>query len=92
MSESPTTVSARFYVAQVNKSAYSKGYEPTRAVILQAATRGEENKSWAQATPSGRIEMNINNGPAGQWFEEHLGEDIAVSFSVAEEAPPTQYR
>jgi hypothetical protein len=88
-----SNVIARFYVAKVEKSAYGgPGTVSQRSVTLQAATRGEENKSWAQATPSGRIEMHINNGPAGEWFEDHLGEDIAVSFAVAEEAPPTQYR
>lgn len=86
-------VVARFYVAKVEKSAYGgPGTEPQRSVTLQAATRGEENKSWAQATPSGQITMHINNGAAGAWFEEHLGADIAVSFAAAEEAPPTQYR
>lgn len=85
------SVIARFYIAEVSKTAYSKEYEPQRKVVLRAATRGEENKSWAQATPAGSIEMNINNGTAGQWFEEHLGEDIAVSFSLAEKAGPTTF-
>jgi len=87
-----SAVIARFYVAEVAKSAYSPGMEPQRKVTLQAATRGEENKSWAQATPSGRIEMHINNGAAGQWFEDHLGKDVSITFSTADEAPPTQYR
>lgn len=85
------SVIARFYVAKVEKHAYTPGMTPQRAVTLQAATRGEENKSWAQATPSGQITMHINNGAAGQWFEEMLGRDVAVSFSTAEEAGPTNF-
>lgn len=85
------SVIARFYVAEVTKSAYSSLAEPQRKVTLRAATRGEENKSWAQATPSGTIELLINNGPAGLWFEENLGGDITITFAVAEEAPPTRY-
>jgi len=86
-----TTVAARFYVAEVHKKAYGgPGTEPQRDVKLQAATRGEENKSWAQYTPSGWITMTVN-GPAGEWFEENLGRDIAVSFAVAEEAGPTKF-
>lgn len=88
---SDTTVVARFYVAEVHKAAYAKGYEPTRKVILRAATRGEENKAWAQATPSGTLEVLVNNGDAGRWFEEHLGDDLELRFAVAEPAGPTQY-
>lgn len=84
------SVIARFYIAEITKSAYGLS-EPSRKVTLRAATRGEENKSWAQATPSGTIEMLINNGAAGSWFEEHLGEDIAISFELAEKAEPTRY-
>lgn len=83
-------VIARFYVAEVKKIAYGGG-TPQCAVVLQAATRGEENKSWAAATPSGRVEMHINNGPAGEWFEAMLGKDVAITFAEAEEAPPTRY-
>lgn len=86
----PMSVIARFFIAEINKKAYSLGTEPQRDVVLQAATRGEENKSWAQYTPSGRITLTVN-GPAGSWFEEHLGEDIAITFEIAEKAGPTQY-
>jgi hypothetical protein len=87
-----TRVAARFYIAKVEKFAYGgPGSVSQRSVTLQAATRGEENKSWAQATPSGQITMHINNGDAGAWFDEHLGEDIAVSFSLAPEAGPTKF-
>lgn len=85
-------VVARFYVAKVEKTAYTPGMPPQRGVTLQAATRGEENKSWAQATPAGQVTMHINNGAAGEWFEENLGKDVMITFAAAEEAPPTQYR
>lgn len=84
------SVIARFYVAEVTKSAYSSLAEPQRKVTLRAATRGEENKSWAQYTPAGRITLTVN-GPAGEWFESMLGRDVAITFREAAEAPPTQY-
>jgi hypothetical protein len=85
-------VNARFFVAELSKKAYGgpNSESAQRDVVLQAATRGEENKSWAQYTPSGRITMTIN-GPAGEWFESMLGRDVAVQFTEAEEAGPTQY-
>jgi hypothetical protein len=91
-----SNVIARFYVAKVEKFAYGgPGTVSQRSVTLQVATRGEENKTWAQATPSGQITMHINNGAAGEWFEEMLGHDVAVTFSVAEDPlpppRPTQY-
>lgn len=85
-------VVARFYVAEMKKIAYGgPGTTPQTAVVLQAATRGEENKAWAQATPSGQVTMHINNGAAGEWFEQMLGKDVTITFAEAAEAPPTRY-
>jgi hypothetical protein len=70
-------VLARFYVQQVTRYAHAPGQV---SVTLQAVCRGEENKTWAAATPSGQITMNVNNGSAGGWFAERLGKDIAITF------------
>ena len=48
---------------------------------LLPATRGELNKAWASATPSGEITMTIGNPVAASWFEAMLGKDVAITFS-----------
>lgn len=70
-------VEARFYVAEFTKRSYQQGHS---TVILQASTRGPENKTWAKATPSGRIELTINNPDASAWFEARLGKDLTLEF------------
>lgn len=76
-------VQARFYVAEITQQAYG-GYAPPAPagkVVLQPSTKGEENKEWASATPSGRIEMTIRSGPAFEFFQERIGKDIAITFN-----------
>jgi hypothetical protein len=69
-------VKARFYVNQVAKNA--TGYS---TVTMSPSTKGEENKDWAKYTPSGSIQLTINpETSAGQWFEDHLGDDISITF------------
>ena len=80
-------VVARFYVAQITKVA-GGGYAPPAprgTVTLRAVARGEENKAWASATPSGTVEMTIINSPAFVWFEERVGKDVAITFEDAPE-------
>jgi hypothetical protein len=79
-------VAARFYVAEITQSAY--GPKGAAAVKLQAVSRGDQNKDWASATPSGTITMQINNAPAAQWFFDRLGEDVSVTFEAAKVAHP----
>lgn len=71
------TVTARFYVDAVTKRAYNPGHVE---VVLKAAGRGEQNKTWAQWTPSGELKMQINNPPAAAFFEQRLGKDIEMTF------------
>lgn len=80
-------VAARFYVASVEKHAYASGQKPNGVVKLRASTRGDQNKAWAAATPSGDITMFVGNPVAFEWFEEQLvaGRDIALTFEVAPE-------
>ena len=84
-------VTARFYVSEVIHRAYA----PDQAQIkLQASTRGEENKAWATATPSGSIEMSINNPDAAAFFTSRLGQDVALTFESLGAAKyyPTPYQ
>lgn len=60
-------VRAKFYVTEVTKTA-SKGGK----VKLSAAARGARNAEWASATPSGSMELQINNPPAFGFFERLL--------------------
>jgi len=80
------TVQARFYVNAITKRPMgAPGYArpaPLVEVDLIPATRGEENKQWASATPSGQIKMTIGNPEAAAWFEAMLGEDIAITFEA----------
>lgn len=71
------SVSARFFVAEVTRFAYNPG---ATKVVLRASTRGEENKAWSSATPSGTIELNITNPAASEWFEKRIGQDTALVF------------
>lgn len=73
------SVRARFYIAEITKSAHNPG---ASQVTLSAVSRGDQNKTWAKATPSGQIKMTINNEPAASWFENRLGEDCDITFTA----------
>lgn len=60
------------------------GSKPSTVVKLTAAS-GEENKTWSQWTPSGSIELNINNPETYAAFK--LGSYYFVDF---EEAPAAE--
>lgn len=51
-------------------------------VTLAAVTRGEENKTWAEATPAATFSMQIQNPDAVAAFE--LGQEFYVDFTPAE--------
>lgn len=81
-------VTARFFVSEITRRAYN----PAHALVkLQPAYRGQENKAWSEATPSGLIELQISNPGAvdafAAWFAE--GKDIALTFEAVERAAPT---
>lgn len=69
------SVRAKFFVQEVAKTTYGG------RVRLQAVCRGEDNKVWAAATPSGSIEMAIRNESALAQFEP--GDELYVDFTVA---------
>lgn len=71
------SVEARFYVSSVTRNAYNRD---ASNIELQPVSRGEENKQWAAATPSGQIKLSITNGAASKWFEDRLGLDVAIAF------------
>jgi len=58
------SVRAKFYVSSIE---VTPGYGGGK-VNLQAATRGARNTDWASATPSGSMEMQVNNPDAFAFF------------------------
>lgn len=80
------TVRAKFRVMErANRAGWSPDAKPTCFVRLAPVTASsEENKSWAKYTPSGSIEMNIDNPEAYDAFE--LGAEYYVDFTKAEGA------
>lgn len=69
-------VEARFFVQSITQRAHIPG---AKEVALSVVTRGEENKTWAQYTPSGQITMSIKAGEAADQFE--LGKEYSVVFT-----------
>lgn len=73
-------VEARFYVAGYE----CQSWNPDAVnVTLRAVSRGEHNKTWAAATPSGEVKMMILNTSAAAWFTERLGKEVSIVFSEA---------
>lgn len=61
-------VTAKFYVSTISQFPG----QPGGRVELQAVVRGEENRQWSAATPSGTISMNISNPAAFETFQALL--------------------
>lgn len=79
---SDRNVVARFYVDQVTRRAYNPDFVE---VTLKAAGRGEQNKTWAQYTPSGTLTMQINNPAAAETFLQNLGRDFELTFRLLDD-------
>lgn len=85
-------VTARFYVAEVNRFAgeVQAGYAkpaPRIAVKLRVVSgnRAPENAQWASATPQGEVTMTVGNPEAAAWFDSMLGRDVAITFEARED-------
>lgn len=72
------SVRAKFFVKTTSAYAVGNG-----SVELAPATRGAENAQWAAATPSGTVQLTINNPPAFQWFVDRLGREVYIDFTEA---------
>jgi hypothetical protein len=71
---------AKFYVSSIEL------FSGSTKVNMNVVTRGAENKTWASATPSGQLSMNIRTEAAGHF---QLGKEYYVDFTPAE-APPSE--
>lgn len=78
-------VNARFWVQKVTKQTVNTS-ALQREVTLQPVIRpsgvpgAEGNVDWAKYTPSGEIRLVITADAAGEWFEDRLGKDVAITF------------
>ena len=61
---------AKFYVSGLTLLPGQPGVQ----VNLQAVGRGDRNAEWAAATPSGSMQMTINNPVAAQAWEDFMQE------------------
>lgn len=59
------SIVAHFYLAEVGQDAYNPAQ---LSVTLRVVSKGEENKKWAAATPTGELKMGINNSAATEIF------------------------
>lgn len=73
------SVTARFYVSTIE---FGPGEDAGGKVVLLPAYADGANKEWAQATPSGRIELNVNAvaalGVFDQWRRERTNLHITM--------------
>lgn len=67
-------VRCKMFVQEVRHTQYGGG------VTLRVVTRGEDNKEWAAATPSGEITLSIKNDLAVGMFRDLLGQDVYVDI------------
>ncbi len=84
------SVKARFWVQKVDKQVVSGG-AIQRTVHLQAVVRAsglpgaDGNVEWSKYTPSGNLTMTVSQDGAGEWFEERLSKDVAITFDDVDE-------
>ena len=75
-----STVRAKFWVTEIKQTTFGG------SVSLSAVCRGEDNKVWASATPSGSITMSILNNSALSAFVP--GDEFFVDFTPAPKGQP----
>jgi hypothetical protein len=78
-----SAITARFYVAEITQRAKAQN----ATVVLQPAYANGANAEWATATPSGRMELQVNNLAAVEVFQEWLtqGPDLHITMQPVEE-------
>lgn len=84
-----SAVTARFFVDELTRRAYNPEHA---AIVLKPAYRGDENKAWSQATPSGEIKLHVSNPAAVEQFDEWMrtGQDVHLTFTPVAKADPTK--
>lgn len=67
-------VRAKMFLSELRYNSYGGG------VTLQVVTRGEDNKQWAAATPSGEMKLSIKNELALDFFQGMLGKEFYIDI------------
>lgn len=67
-------VRAKMFVQEISRTTYGG------RVKLSVVTRGEDNKAWASATPSGTLELTVRNEIALEVFTDP-GREFYVDFT-----------
>mgnify|MGYP001596771923 FL=1 len=73
-------VRVKMFLAELRYNTYGGG------VTLQVVTRGEDNKAWAAATPSGEMKLSIKNELALEFFRDMLGKEFFIDVIPVPEA------
>lgn len=68
-------VRAKMFVQEIAKTTWGGRLK------MQVVTRGEDNKQWASATPSGELNLTIRNDLALEVFD--VGDEFYVDFTPA---------
>ena len=80
-------VRAKFKVDSITRFAYSKGATVMFSPVYSDDPASENRAFWT-ATPSGRIEMAINNPASADVFE--LGREYYVDFTATAPVAPKE--
>lgn len=80
------TVRAKFMVTEIHRHAWDSGKGATLVLQPQYDSSIPEDRRFAQATPSGRMEMRVDNPGAIEALP--LGKQFYVDFTPVEEPIP----
>lgn len=93
MGKPQTSCRAKFYISGLE---LRPGAEEHGVVRLSAVSRGDRNAAWAKASPSGSLEMHVNNPAGFAWFKDLLDHsreagiqpELYLDFTVADDGYP----
>jgi hypothetical protein len=77
-------VRAKFRVTKVTTTCYGAA-QPDSTIVSFSAVSDDANKTWSKWTPSGELQMQINNPAALEQFK--IGEFYFLDFTPA---PPKE--
>lgn len=73
-------VQALFYVQAVEKTVVSQGNTSMKVTMLPVIRATDDNIEWSKYTPGGKIELWVTQQGAQEFYEEHLGKDVPITF------------
>ena len=76
-------VAAKFWVQKVTKTKASAETVSREVILAPSLRKSDDNVQWSKYTPAGEIRLVITADGAGEWFEEHLGQDIDITFELS---------